>query len=106
MVQIVRIEMSAQVGWRAFRDLESDRWIGACDSLHLAAHGRTWGELMQSITEALNGLLLDIFSTGGFDTFLRSQGWTLGTPLPQRMPPGGVAFDVPTRVVRNNHATA
>lgn len=89
-VQVVQIK--AQLAWHAYRDPDTNTWIGTCKPLNLNAVGETFDELQACANEAMGLLFADLVETGEFAQFLKRNGWTAG-PLPT----GNTAarFDVP-----------
>jgi hypothetical protein len=86
---IVRVE--ANVQWRVLAHRSS--WVGICDPLKLTVEANTYGELMESISETLDAVLSNLNQTDELHKFLKTHGWTLVTPLPQK--PEDIRFDVP-----------
>ena len=70
----MRFSLSAQLAWRAWREAESQQWIGVCDALRLTALGNTWGELHQHADDIVDALFTDLLRTGDLDEYLK-QGW-------------------------------
>ena len=95
---IVRFHPSAQIEWRAYRDSETDGWIAVCDALGRRAAGDTWDRLCATIFELQHAFLTDLLIEGELALFLRHRGWQIADHLPERVPDGGVTFDVPTTV--------
>ncbi|MFQ5994536.1 MAG: hypothetical protein ACE5K1_05535 [Acidiferrobacterales bacterium] len=95
---IVRFQPNAQIEWRAYRDTETDGWVAVCDALGRSAAGDTWDRLCATIFDLQHALLMDLLIEGELASFLRHRGWHIADPLPERVPDGGVTFDVPTTI--------
>ena len=85
------IRVQANVQWQI--SPVENAWIGVCEPLHLTVEADTWGQLMESISETLDAVLADLMKSNELPKFLKSHGWSLMTPLPER--PEDVRFDVP-----------
>lgn len=94
---IVRCE--GNVEWTAFLDPETERWIGTCPPLGLAAEGETWQELTTDAYAAMELLLRHLMTTGELESFLRDNGWHCERPIPQGVPPQEVTFDIPAWII-------
>ena len=68
-------------------------FVGVCEPLKLTVEADTWGELMETIGETLDAVLVDLMKSNELPQFLNSHGWSLVTPLPAESK--GIRFDVP-----------
>lgn len=92
---LIRLDLDAQLAWRAFRDRQTGRWIAECPDLGLTALGDSWHDLQEYIDDLMQSVLLGMLQEGSLDSFLRSHGWRQVTPIPQHVPPEQLRFDVP-----------
>jgi hypothetical protein len=87
---IVRVK--ANVPWQV-RTVRNEAWLAVCDPLKLTVEASTYGELMGSISETLDAVLVDLLSSNELPQFLQSHGWALMSPIPGTAT--DVRFDVP-----------
>jgi hypothetical protein len=85
------IRVQANVQWEVRR--MGDLWMAACEPLKLTVEAGTYGELMESISETLDAVLVELMASNELPRFLQTHGWSLVTPLPAKTK--GVRFDVP-----------
>lgn len=95
-IQIVKIEGSAQVQWRAERG-ESGRWIAVCQPMSLVTEADSLDELHSVINESMQLLLVDLLKDNELEPFLREHGWK--AHLPTTVDPSVVQFNVPWQLV-------
>ncbi len=88
------IQILAQVTWQAKRNVRGV-WIGVCEPLGLTLEAQSDSDLKSLIEETHHTLFLDLLEDGELEHFLRDRGWEARGFIPQRMPEGGVRFDVP-----------
>ncbi len=88
----VIIQIKEQIRWVAWRDLQSDNWIGSTDDLKLTACGECWVDLEAMISEIHEQLFADLREDGGLDEYLKIHKLTLDKPIPPLSTP--VKFDV------------
>ena len=93
MFQVIKIETNGQVQWNIAKS-NAGQWIGVCRPLGLTMEGNTLEDLLTSINEAVQAVMIDLMESGELDTFLRNRGWmSMPQPMPQH--PTGVRFDIP-----------
>ena len=90
--QIVHVKGNLE--WVTVED--NGYWIGICEPLDLTLQANTYAELMEDIGLALDALLKELISTGDFDRFMQSNGWTIIEGTYE----GVEHFDVPYDVTR------
>jgi hypothetical protein len=86
---IIRVQANVQWAVRPVGDV----WLGICEPLKLTVEAGTYGELMESISDALDAVMSDLMASDELPRFLQTHGWSLMTPLPAKTV--GVRFDVP-----------
>lgn len=69
-------------------------YIAVCDSIGQTVQANKFGELLETIYEALDSTLSELFSSGDLERFLRKQGWS-HTDIPARQVSRNVRFDMP-----------
>ena len=80
---IVRVSGKARLPWTCGPDADSGVWVGVCPPLALTIQGETWADLMESIADALDALIKDLFEDGELEQFLKEHGWTLSKQIQQ-----------------------
>lgn len=88
------IQIHTQVPWRVFRDDLSARWIGICDPLRITIEGTSEGDLVETMVDAMDGLMHDLVATGEFDQYLRDRGWRVLSEMPEKIDQS-VRFSIP-----------
>ena len=91
--QRVIVQIEANLVWKVLRDPATDTWIGVCDALNMNAVGDTWAEFQECANEAMSLLFTDLFEDGELESYLRANGWHLGSPAPA--PGSKPRFDIP-----------
>lgn len=102
--QVIRIDVKAQLLWKAHRDPSSQYWVAVCDAIKLAAEGETWDDLQEMVADELRSLFVDLLREGELDAFLRDRGWTLVSPVPMPAAQDNVKFDIPWSIIPTNSA--
>lgn len=97
MSAIQKVEIQANVMWRAFKSPTSSRHIAVCDELNLCLEGDDELELRSLIPEAMQLLMMDLLADNEIDQYLRERGWQ-AVNLPQRAN-GDVEFHVPFELI-------
>ena len=59
------VRLDGVVEWSAFRDPESERWVGVCPALNLVVEGQTWSEMQAEANEALLLLMRELLRREG-----------------------------------------
>jgi hypothetical protein len=96
MVHIVEIQ--AQLSWIVFQDPLSKRWIGVCEPLRITLGSESQADLVETIDDSIQALLMDLWQQNEFEQFMRSRGWRPMTPLPAEKTEQ-VRFDVPMDIL-------
>jgi predicted RNase H-like HicB family nuclease len=101
------ISVDASVTWQVTRSRDGG-YVGRCDALKVTAQGETYAELMSTIDEVQNELMLDLLAEGELEAFLSRHGWRPLNPIPARgdIPPHGVRFDLPFTVTQERRSDA
>lgn len=97
---VIPVEVGANIAWLVIRSGDGG-YVGRCDALKVTAQGDTFGELMSTIVEVQNELLLDLLGEGELEAFLHRHGWRPLMPIPAQIPPHGIRFDVPFTVTQD-----
>lgn len=97
MRTVRKVQIEANVVWRAFKSPTSARYVAVCDELNLCLEGESEDELKSLIPEAMHLLMIDLLEDNEIDAYLREKGWH-ATNLPQRRN-GNVEFDVPFELI-------
>jgi predicted RNase H-like HicB family nuclease len=97
MSTVRKVEIQANVMWRAIKSNTSSRHIAVCDELNLCLEGKDEEELRSLIPEAMQLLMIDLLADNEIDAYLRERGWQ-AVNLPQRMN-GNVEFNVPFELI-------
>lgn len=105
MRDVVQIDVGASLWWSAIASHDGG-WVARCDALKLTAQAETWGDLLSTIGEVVNELLIDLVETGEFEQFLTRHGWSRRSPMPLAISPQQLRFDVPFQVKRAATADA
>jgi hypothetical protein len=92
------VEIQAQLQWIVFQDPTSKRWIGICEPLRITLGGNSQADLVESIDDALQALMLDLCAHDEFEKFLRERGWRQLTPLPEKVDEA-TRFNIPMDIL-------
>jgi len=93
---VITVNIEANLFWRVAKDRKAGFWVGECPPLKLAAQGKTFAELLESIDDGLQLFFRDVLQAGELKAFLREHGWKILTPLPTTK--SRVRFDVPYEI--------
>lgn len=87
----ITIHVEAKLTWKWGRTLHGS-YIAICDPLAQTVQAEKFGELLESIHEALDSTFRELLSTGDLQSFLHEHGWKV-----QKLPENrhNVRFDVP-----------
>lgn len=86
------VHIQGNLAWKWGRTKKGN-YIAICDPIGQTVQAATYGELLETMHEALDSTFRELFSTGDLEQFLREQGWIL--PVPIRRTQGNVRFDMP-----------
>jgi len=94
MKQLVHIK--GRLIWKWGR-AKSGRYIAVCDPIGQTVEAKSFGELLETMHEALDSTFRELLETGDLDEFLRSRRWkTCDMPDPGHRK--NVRFDVPFKL--------
>ena len=68
-------------------------YIAICDDIAQTVQASKFGDLLETMHEALESTLRELFSSGDLDKFLHERGWTIKSPAPRKQ--SNVRFDMP-----------
>ncbi len=68
-------------------------YIAICDPIGQTVEAKKFGDLLETIQEALDSTLRELFSSGDLEKFLKEQGWKTENLISST--PRNVRFDMP-----------
>jgi len=88
----VTVHIKGKLMWKWGRT-KNGNYIAVCDPIGQTVQASKFGELLETINEALDSTFRELLSSGDFEEFLRDRGWSsdLSTPRNRR----NVRFDMP-----------
>lgn len=99
MIKIIQVNtVNQRVRWE-FEQAGRDCWVAWCDPLGLTVEAKTHSELMATLQDAHDDLLVDLLRTGDLHDFLRERNWTLASRIPKGAGPDSVRVEVPYEVM-------
>jgi hypothetical protein len=69
-------------------------YVAVCEPIGQTVQAEEFGELLETIGEALGSTFTELLSTGDFETFLREHGWSCAQPPPSPVQKN-IRFDIP-----------
>jgi hypothetical protein len=86
------INIQGNLAWLWCRT-KTGNYLAICNPLAQTVQADTFRELLETMDEALNSTLNELFSTGDLNKFLHERGWSFMTPIPPQQ--RNVRFEMP-----------
>ncbi|MCI0538444.1 MAG: hypothetical protein L0Z50_24825 [Verrucomicrobiales bacterium] len=93
MKEAVTVHIDGKLIWKWGRT-KSGNYIAVCDPIGQTVQADKFGELVETINEALDSTFRELFSSGDLRKFLRERGWSCAH-LPVSHTRRNVSFDMP-----------
>ena len=87
------VHVEGHLVWKWSRT-SSGNYVAFCDSIAQSVQASTFGELFETINEALGSTFNELFSSGDLAAFLQEHGWK-SVDLPMDDGKKDVRFDMP-----------
>lgn len=94
------VSLEGQLTWKYCHDPKTQKWVAICEPFRITLQADSFPELRESMSESIDAMLTELWSTGDLEPFLEEHGWASITPLPEKPRRSGLSFDVPLRTRR------
>ena len=88
----ITVHIQGKLVWKWGRTKHGN-YIAVCDSIAQTVQASKFGELLETMNEALDSTFRELFLSGDLEKFLRERGWSTGSPVPRARK--NVRFDMP-----------
>ncbi|MEK7684309.1 MAG: hypothetical protein AAB466_02675 [Verrucomicrobiota bacterium] len=96
------VSLEGQLTWKYCHDPKTHKWVAICEPFRITVQANSFPELRESMSESIDAMLTELWSTGDLERFLEEHGWASMTPLPEKSRRSRLSFDVPLRTRRVN----
>jgi hypothetical protein len=86
------VQIQGNLVWKWGRT-KAGNYIAVCDPIAQTVQAGKFGELLETMYEALDSTFRELFSSGDLEKFLRDRGWSLTAPMPRTQK--NVRFEMP-----------
>ena len=75
------VHIQGKILWKWGRTSQGN-YIAVCDSIAQTVQASRFGELLETMQEALESTFRELFSSGDLENFLHERGWSTDLPVP------------------------
>jgi hypothetical protein len=89
---ITTVHIQGSLVWKWGRT-KSGTYIAVCEPIGQTVEAKKFGDLLETMQEALESTFRELFSSGDLDSFLRERNWKTETPVAKKL--SNVRFEMP-----------
>jgi predicted RNase H-like HicB family nuclease len=86
--------VQAKITWKWVKTRHG-KYVAICPALGQTVQAETFGDLVESMNEALDSTMRELMDSGNLNHFLKERGWKAVMPEQRHKPHQRVRFDVP-----------
>jgi hypothetical protein len=86
------VHIQGKLVWKWGRTKRGN-YVAVCDAIAQTVQAGKFGELLETMHEALESTFRELFSSGDLEKFLRDRGWSTELPVPRTQ--RNIRFEMP-----------